>query len=232
MSPPFLAFGAVGNYRPSLWNLHLDDIGHFDGVGHSKKFTRPISADRPLRAVYIHHGKIFSRCRERTIFNGGDSRVFVQAARDAERGTLPRPNEIARDGRGIRPYFPFKICLNKYTSLRMADEMRRAALPKLVTAFRNYRACGNKPIRTRLSHSRIRGFHKKWSDYSGFFERGSDRPWIGANDFIRVSPPRGRLQRAAFIYLASPSRAQVRATGLTFRSNSRIWNELSSFRRF
>lgn len=67
----------------------------------------------------------------------------------------------------------------------------------------------------RLSHSRIRGFHKKWSDYSGFFERGSDRPWIGANDFIRetarVSPPRGRLQRAAFIYLASPSRAQVRA---------------------
>jgi hypothetical protein len=48
--------------RPSLWNLHPHDIGHFDGVGRSKKFTRPISAaDRPLRVVYIHRGKIFLR---------------------------------------------------------------------------------------------------------------------------------------------------------------------------
>lgn len=51
----------------SVWNLHLDDIGHFDVVGtlldvgekiHSRE---SISAEPPLRVVYIHHGKIFLR---------------------------------------------------------------------------------------------------------------------------------------------------------------------------
>jgi len=73
--------------RPSLWNLHPHDIGHFDGVGRSKKFTRPISAaDRPLRVVYIHRGKIFSRrLRRRAVPILADSRGFgnVNAAREA-----------------------------------------------------------------------------------------------------------------------------------------------------
>lgn len=127
MSPSFLAFGAVGNYRPSLWNLHLDDIGHFDGVERSKKFTRPISADRPLRVVYIHHGKIFSRRCGRIILAASIHGMFVQAARDAERGILPsRPAWIKSRGVvEVRSCFSLKICLNKYTSSRMADEARR-----------------------------------------------------------------------------------------------------------
>lgn len=52
-------------------------------------------------------------------FNGDDSRVTRFGANPA----------IARregdDGGG--PYFPLKICLNKYTSLRMADETRHDA---------------------------------------------------------------------------------------------------------
>lgn len=181
MSPPFLAFGAVGNYRPSLWNLHLDDIGHFDGVGRSKKFTRPISADRPLRVVYIHHGKIFSRCRERTIFNGGDSRgVCVSGARC---GTRKPPVWIKsrRNGGGISgPYFSFKICLNKYTSLRMADEVQHASLPKLsqVCDRVSQLPCVRQQTNSRRV-CRTRGsaaFTKNDPIIGDFFEHGSDRP--------------------------------------------------------
>lgn len=120
--------------------------------------------------------------------------MFVQTARDAERGT-PYGRAWIKSRRAlwrIRPYFPLKICLNKYTSLRMVDEVRRAAQRELVTAFRNYRACGNKPIR-RFCRTRVRGFHKKSSDYRGFFEpvaidRESARTILFAKPWPRSLP--------------------------------------------
>jgi len=76
-----------------------------------KKFARPIrAADRPLRVVYIHHGKIFLRHCGRV----GAGRLYKRKAQIRRSGRLKRASESRWEM--MRPAvvcFPLKLYLNK-----------------------------------------------------------------------------------------------------------------------